>query len=274
MNITAEISKVLNHEIMKGVTLLDIFIFIVIIAVAVIIAKIVRINVRRALKEKVPKTTLATIEKLVYYTIIVIGFIIAIPYIGFSLSGLLVAGGIAGIVIGLATQTVISNLISGLFLLAEKPIKIGDGVSIGDVGGVVKDIRVLSMTIRTWDGIYVRLPNEKVFTSNIYNYNAHAARRFEYKVGIAYKSDADKAIKIIEELFEQHPLILKEPKPQIFVEELADSSVILIIRIWAPSSEWYGVKTEMLWKIKVALEKAGIEIPFPQIVVWKGEEKG
>ena len=274
MNITAEISKVLNHEIMKGVTLLDIFIFIVIIAVAVIIAKIVRINVRRALKEKVPKTTLATIEKLVYYTIIVIGFIIAIPYIGFSLSGLLVAGGIAGIVIGLATQTVISNLISGLFLLAEKPIKIGDGVSIGDVGGVVKDIRVLSMTIRTWDGIYVRLPNEKVFTSNIYNYNAHAARRFEYKVGIAYKSDADKAIKIIEELFEQHPLILKEPKPQIFVEELADSSVVLIIRIWAPSSEWYGVKTEMLWKIKVALEKAGIEIPFPQIVVWKGEEKG
>lgn len=274
MNITAEISKVLNHEIMKGVTLLDIFIFIVIIAVAVIIAKIVRINVRRALKEKVPKTTLATIEKLVYYTIIVIGFIVAIPYIGFSLSGLLVAGGIAGIVIGLATQTVISNLISGLFLLAEKPIKIGDGVSIGDVGGVVKDIRVLSMTIRTWDGIYVRLPNEKVFTSNIYNYNAHAARRFEYKVGIAYKSDADKAIKIIEELFEQHPLILKEPKPQIFVEELADSSVVLIIRIWAPSSEWYGVKTEMLWKIKVALEKAGIEIPFPQIVVWKGEEKG
>ena len=274
MNITAEISKVLNHEIMKGVTLLDIFIFIVIIAVAVIIAKIVRINVRRALKEKVPKTTLATIEKLVYYTIIVIGFIVAIPYIGFSLSGLLVAGGIAGIVIGLATQTVISNLISGLFLLAEKPIKIGDGVSIGDVGGVVKDIRVLSTTIRTWDGIYVRLPNEKVFTSNIYNYNAHAARRFEYKVGIAYKSDADKAIKIIEELFEQHPLILKEPKPQIFVEELADSSVVLIIRIWAPSSEWYGVKTEMLWKIKVALEKAGIEIPFPQIVVWKGEEKG
>ncbi len=274
MNISAEISKVLNHEIMKGVTLLDVFIFIIIIAVAVIIAKIVRLNVRRALKEKVPKTTLAAIEKLVYYTIIVIGFIVAIPYIGFSLSGLLVAGGIAGIVIGLATQTVISNLISGLFLLAEKPIKIGDGVSIGDVGGVVKDIRVLSTTIRTWDGIYVRLPNEKVFTSNIYNYNAHAARRFEYKIGIAYRSDADKAIKIIEELLEQHPLILKEPKPQIFVEELADSSVILTVRIWAPSSEWYGVKTEMLWKIKVTLEKAGIEIPFPQIVIWKGKEKG
>jgi len=272
MNLQAEISKMLNHELMKGVTLLDLFIFVAILVVAVVIAKIVRLNIRRALKEKVPKTTLVAIEKIAYYTIIIIGFIIAIPYIGFSLSGLLVAGGIAGIVLGLATQTVVSNLISGLFLMAEKPIQIGDGVSIGDVGGVVKDIRVLSTTIRTWDGIYVRLPNEKVFTSNIYNYNAHAARRFEYKVSIAYKSDADKAIEVIKNLLEEHPLILKEPAPQIFVEELADSSVDLVVKIWAPSSEWYGVKTEMLWKIKVALEKAGIEIPFPQLVIWKGEE--
>jgi len=272
MNLQGEIIKVLNHEITKGVTILDIFIFIIIVAVSVIIAKIVRLNVRRALKEKVPKTTLVTIEKIVYYTIIIFGFIIAIPYIGFSLSGLLVAGGIAGIVIGLATQTVISNLISGLFLMAEKPIQIGDGVSIGDIGGVVKDIRVLSTTIRTWDGIYVRIPNEKVFTSSIYNYNAHAARRFEYKIGIAYKSDADKAIEVIKKLLEEHPFILKEPAPQIFVEELADSSVNLTVKIWAPSSEWYGVKTEMLWKIKVALEKAGIEIPFPQLVIWKGGE--
>ena len=271
MNLQAEISKALNYEISKGVTVMDIFIFIIIIAVSIIIAKIVRLNIRRALKEKVPKTTLATIEKAVYYTIIIFGFIIAIPYIGFSLGGLLVAGGFAGIVLGLATQTVLSNLISGLFLMAEKPIQIGDGVSIGDIGGVVKDIRVLSTTIRTWDGIYVRIPNEKVFTSNIYNYDAHAARRFEYKVGIAYKDDADKAVDLIKNLLEEHPLILKDPSPQIFVEELGDSSVNLTIKIWAPSKVWYDVKTEMLWKIKVALEKAGIEIPFPQLVIWKGE---
>jgi len=273
MNIGTEISKALNYEITKGITLLDVFMFAIILVISVIIAKIVRLNIRRTLKDKVPKTTLTTVEKVVYYTIIFIGFIVAIPYIGFSLSGLLVAGGIAGIVLGLATQTVISNLISGMFLMAEKPMKIGDGVAIGDISGVVKDIRILSTTIRTWDGIYVRIPNEKVFTSSIYNYNAHPARRFEYKVGIAYKSDADKAIKIIKNLLDEHPLILKEPAPQIFVEELADSSVNLIVRIWAPSSEWYGVKTEMLWKIKVAIEEAGIEIPFPQLVIWKGEEK-
>ncbi len=268
MNIIETLKDALNIEVLKGITVIDIFTFILIILIAMIIAKIVKINVRRILKEKIPKATLNTIEKIVYYGIVSIGFLVALPYIGFSLSGLLVAGGIAGIVIGFASQTVVSNLISGLFLLIEKPIKIGDGISIGDVSGVVKDIRILSTTIRTWDGIYVRIPNEKVFSSNIYNYVAHVARRFEYKIGIRYSDDADKAIEIIKNLLDEHPLILKEPAPQIFVEELGDSSVNLSVRIWAPSNVWFSVKTEMLWKIKVTLEKNGIEIPFPQRVIW------
>lgn len=264
-----DIKQLLKYSIPGiNIPLYKLLVFIIIIFVSVIIAKIVKINIRRAFKEKVPKTTLNTMEKVVYYGIITVGFLAALPYIGLSLSGLLVAGGIAGIVIGFASQTVVSNLISGLFLLIEKPIKVGDGVSIGDVSGVVKDIRVLSTTIRTWDGIYVRLPNEKVFTSNIQNFVAHAARRFEYKIGIRYKDDAEKAMEIIKNLLEEHPLILKEPAPQVFVAELGDSSVVLAVRIWAPSAHWFSVKTEMLWKIKVALEREGIQIPFPQRVIW------
>ena len=275
MNIGAAIKDVIDYQIkvLGGRTVGDVIFFFVILFVAVIIAKIVRINIRRTLMEKVPKTTLNAVEKIFYYGIITVGFLAALPYIGVEPTGLMVAGGIAGIVIGFASQTVVSNLISGIFLLIEKPIKIGDGVSLGDVSGVVKDIRILSTTIRTWDGIYVRIPNEKVFTSNIQNFVAHAARRFEYKIGIAYKDDADKAIEIIKNLLEEHPLILKEPAPQIFVEELGESSVNLAIRIWAPSSHWFSVKTEMLWKIKVALEKEGIEIPFPQRVIWMADKK-
>jgi len=152
------------------------------------------VNLFRIMKEKIPITTLIVVEKMAYYTIIFIGFMVALPYVGFSLSGLLVAGGILGIVIGFASQTVVSNFISGIFLLIEKPMKVGDGVNIGDVSGVVES-------------------------------------------------------------------------PTIFVEELGESSVNITIKVWAPSSHWYGVYTEMLWKIKVALEKEGIEIPFPQRVV-------
>jgi small-conductance mechanosensitive channel len=118
----------------------------------------------------------------------------------------------------------------------------------------------------------VRMPNEKVFTNNITNYVAHVARRFEYVVGIRYSDDADKAIEIIKNLIEEHPLTLKNPQPQVFVDNLGDNAVQIIVRPWAPSTEWYGVKMELLWKIKKALEREGIEIAFPQRTVWFANE--
>ncbi len=247
--------------------------FTVIIIIGVIIAKITRLYVRRIFKDKIPGETLIAVEKLFYYGIITIAFIVALPYIGISLGGLLVAGGLLGIVLGFASQTVVANLISGMFLLSEKPLKIGDEIGVEGVDGVVEDIRVISTTIRTYDGIKVRFPNEKVFNAMIKNYSGHAARRFEYVVGIRYADDADKAIEIIRNIAEEHPLILKEPSPLIFVEELADSSVNIRVKLWAPSVAWYGAKMELLWKIKRELENAGIEIPFPQIVVWEGKKK-
>ncbi|MEA2053532.1 MAG: mechanosensitive ion channel family protein [Candidatus Thermoplasmatota archaeon] len=273
MNIWESFKDVLELKI-GGITTLNIFTFIFIILISAVIGKVVRTNLHRFFKEKVPITTLVVMEKIVHYVIIFIGFMVALPYIGFSLSGLLVAGGILGIVIGFASQTVVSNLISGIFLMIERPMAVGDGVNIGDVSGIVKDIKILSTTVRTYDGIYVRIPNDKVFSSNIQNYVVHEARRFNYSIGIRYKDDAEKAMKIVEGLLDAHPLVLKEPAPTIFVEELGESSVNLTVKIWAPSSHWYGVYTEMLWKIKVALEKEGIEIPFPQRVVWMAGKDG
>ncbi|MGC9554163.1 MAG: mechanosensitive ion channel family protein [Thermoplasmatota archaeon] len=269
MNIMGALQDVWNYQLgTGGPKVWEVAQFVLIIVAAIVIARVIRTNIRRIMKERVPKNTLSNMEKLVYYTIVFVGFVIAMSTIGFSLSGLLVAGGIMGIVIGFASQTVVSNLISGLFLIIEKPIKIGDGVNIDDVAGIVEDVRILSTTIRTYDGIYTRLPNEKVFSSNIQNYVAHGARRFAYSVGIRYRDDADQAKEIITNLLESHPLVLKNPAPQVFVEELGNSSVNLKVRMWAPSTHWYGVYTEMLWKIKVALEKEGIQIPFPQRVVW------
>jgi small-conductance mechanosensitive channel len=272
MTLSSAVNDVLNTEF-EGITIGEMLEFLIIIVAAFFIARIIRTNLRRIMKDKVPSNTLNNMEKLAYYGILFIGFVIALSSIGFSLSGLLVAGGILGIVIGFASQTVVSNLISGLFLIIEKPVKIGDSVNIDDIAGVVEDIRILSTTIRTFDGVYVRLPNDKVFSSNIQNYVAHGARRFTYAVGIRYKDDAGKAIEVITNLLESHPLILKQPAPLIFVDKLGDNSVELKVRIWSPSSHWYGVYIEMLWKIKVTLEEHGIQIPFPQRVVWMAENK-
>ncbi|MBO8180145.1 MAG: mechanosensitive ion channel family protein [Archaeoglobus sp.] len=263
---------ILNYKLYGDVTVYDVIVVIVVMAFATIIAKLVTTNLRRTLIDKMKRDQLELMLKVIYFGIIFIAFIAVLPALGLDLSGLLVAGGITGIVLGFASQSVVANLVSGIFLISEKPIKIGDQVNIDGVAGFVEDVNILSTIIRTYDGLYVRIPNEKVFTSNITNYVAHIARRFEYVIGIRYSDDAEKAIEIIKRLIEEHPFALKNPEPQVFVDSLGDNSVNIVVKIWAPSTEWYSVKMELLWKIKTELERNGIEIPFPQRVVWFANE--
>jgi small-conductance mechanosensitive channel len=250
-----------------GITVENLLYFVFILALGVIVAKVVSINFRRALAERLPVNERELLTKLVYYGIIVWAIVVALPQLNFDLSGLLVAGGIAGLVIGFASQSVVSNLISGLFLMFEHPIRIGDNINVADVSGTVEDIRVLSTVIKTYDGIYIRIPNEKVFTSNITNYVHNPARRFTYEIRIRYADDANAAIRIAKEVIETHPFALKSPAPSVFVDNLGDNGVNLTAYIWAPARNWWDVRTDLLWKIKVALEENGIEIPFPQRTV-------
>ncbi|MFQ6051343.1 MAG: mechanosensitive ion channel family protein [Candidatus Hydrothermarchaeota archaeon] len=263
---------VLSYKVWGEATLLDLLIVAVLMFFALIIASMVRSTLRRSLKHVYPPSTLSVLEKITYYGILSIAFLAALTQLGVNFTGLVIAGGFLGIIIGFASQTVVSNLISGIFLFIDKPFKIGEAVDIGGVSGVVTDISIFSTKIRTWDGIYVRLANEKVFSSEIHNFHAHVVRRFSYIVGIRYADDADKAIEIIKKVIEEHPLALAEPEPVVFVDELADNSVNIRVNIWAPSKQWYTVKMELLWKIKRALEEEGIQIPFPQRVIWYGKE--
>lgn len=254
----------------SAVTYGDILILIAVIIIAIIIAKVVTINVRRAFKEQIPKNELEILLKIIYWSIIVLGVMVALPNV--DLSGILIAGGIAGIILGFASQSVVSNFISGFFLLIERPIKIGDNIQVESISGIVEDIHILSTIIKTYDGIFTRIPNEMVFTSTITNFVANVARRFEYSISIRYEDDADRAIGIMYDLVAHHPFVLKKPSPSIFVDELGNDGVIIIARLWSPSTVWYDVKMELLWKIKVAIEAAGIEIPFPQRTVWFGQK--
>lgn len=263
---------ILNKVLYHSVTVFDLITAALILIIAAVIAKVLSLYLRRFLKERIAKEHLEIIAKVVSYSIIVIALLMVLPILGVRLSGLLVAGGIVGLTIGFASQSIIGNLISGLFLMIERPVKIGNAVDIDGTAGIVEDISIIATTLRTFDGLYVRLPNQNVFTSKITNFVANVARRFEYVVGIRYSDDADKSLAIIKNLIEEHPLALKNPEPQAFVDNLGDNAVNIIVWIWSPATEWYGVKMELLWKIKQALEKEGIEIAFPQRVVWFANE--
>ncbi len=261
---------ILDRELYSTVTVSDLLLALMIMLIAAMIGKTIALNLKRIFKD-MSKDRIATISKVIYYTFVIVGVLIALPILQVNLSGLLVAGGLMAIVIGFASQSIVTNLISGIFLSIEKPVKVEDVVSIGGGEGsmgMVEDIRIISTTIRAFDGVYVRIPNEKVFTNSITNFMENVARRFEYVVGIRYSDDADKALEIIKGLIEDHPLALKEPPPQIFVQDLGSSSVDITVRIWAPSTQWFRVRMELLWKIKKTLEENDIKVPFNQQEVW------
>lgn len=261
-------SSIFAARIYGETTVNDLLWFIVIIILAVIIAKIISLNLTRFLKDRIGKNDVNLISKAAYWSIFSIGFLIALPYLQVDLSGLFVAGGVVGIIIGFAAQSVVANLISGIFLIFEQPLKFGDNVLIEDTHIIVEDIRIFSTIGKTFEGIYVRIPNEKIFTTTITNFVANTARRFEYNVEIRYQDDAARAIEIIEALIEDEPFCLKNPGPSVYVDELASDGVIIKTRMWAPSEVWWDIRTTMLWKIKCAIEAEGMEIPFPQRTVW------
>ncbi|MCD6524528.1 MAG: mechanosensitive ion channel family protein [Thermococcus sp.] len=223
-------------------------------------------------KEKLPEVQIKA--KLFYYAIVTLAFFIALNIAGLTgkLTTLLAAAGITGIVLGFSAQTVVSNFISGIFMYFDKPLEIGDPVEVAGYSGIVHDIRILSTRIRTWDGLLVRIPNEKLFNSEIKNLQKYPARRVDIVVGIAYKEDAEKAIEVIKKTLDEMPYVLAEPEPTVFVDNLGDNSVNIAIRAWAPSEKWFDVRTQIVQRVKGALDEAGIEIPFPQRVNWFAEE--
>ena len=258
---------VLYHTSETPVTLGDLLKFVLILFFSVLFSRILILYLRRSLKDKVSKDVGETILKILYYGTLIVVFISILPLIGLDPSGLLLAGGITGIILGFASQNIVGNLVSGLFLMVERPIKIGDQVEISGISGYVTDIRIISTIIRTYDGLLVRIPNQQVFTTNITNIVGHPVRRFEYTIGIRYSDDASAAIWLIKALIDKEPFALLNPSPSVFVTDLGESSVKIIIRIWAPVNEWFGMKTRILWAIKQTLEENGIEIQFPQRVV-------
>lgn len=258
----------LQMPVVGQITVFDLVVFFFIVAISVLVANIVGSHLKKNLADRVRKDELEKIIRIVQVIIVLIGIFISLPSFHVDFAELILIGGAASVIIGFASQRLVTSIGSGVFLIVERPVTIGDTVKIGDTAGTIEDIRILSTTIKTFEGIYVRIPNETVFNSEITNYVANVARRFEYRVGIRYSDDAEKAIRIIHGLLDAHPFVLKNPSPSIYVDELGDNAVIIMVRIWAPSREWWSVRTEMLLKIKTALEKEGMSIPFPQRTLW------
>ncbi len=251
-----------------GVSASNIIAAALVLVLSYVIAVTARKLVEKPLRRVAPQDIASLVSRLIYYTVLFFGLLSVLALFNISLSGLLVAGGIAGIVIGFASQTVFSNFLSGLFIYFDKPFKLGDAVEIGEDSGVVTDINVFSTRIRRWDGVYIRIPNETIFASRIRNLIQNKVRRVDYTIGISYQSDPEKARRLIQEHLEAHPLVLSEPLPTVFLSELGDSALIIQVRFWTLTKYWFQAKTTILEELYEKLTSNGIEIPFPQQTIW------
>lgn len=262
----------LDTKLIGEITYGDMLGVIIIVVVTYLLARTLSTLLRRILAGKVETSNIAFLAKLLKWTLYFIGFLVISPYLHLDLSGLMVAGGVVAVAFGFASQNTLSNFVAGVLLMFERPVAVGDNISVNGTEGYVEDIGLLSTTIRTYKGLFVRIPNSSMFSSEITNYVAHIARRFDYDIGIRYTDDANKAVKVIKEVIDKHPYALRSPAPSVFVDELGNNSINLKVRIWCPSGFWWDVKTDLLWKIFKALRKANIDIPLPQVTLWYGEE--
>lgn len=237
-----------------------------------IVAGWARKLVRKALgRTEVDQAIVSFLGSLIYYGIIIFTVISALKNFGVETASLVAVLGAMGFAIGFALQGSLSNFAAGIMLLVFRPYKIGDYVEAGGAMGTVKEMRLFTTVVHTPDNIRIIVPNSKIFGDTIKNFSAEDTRRVDMVVGIGYGSDIPKAMEIMQRLLEDDARVLHDPAPQIAIGELADSSVNFVVRPWCKKEDYWGLKFDFNRAVKDAFDSAGIEIPFPQMVVHKPE---
>jgi len=218
---------------------------------------------RKTLGRRVtPQTGMLVAKSLSYIGGLIIFFAV-LREAGFKISTLLGAAGVAGIAFGFAAQTSLSNLISGIFLMLERPFQVGDLLEIAGTRGFVVSIDLLSVKMRTGDNKLVRLPNEAVIKGQVINYTHYPIRRLDLNIGVAYKEDIRSVMKILREVADENPYCLDEPTPVVTISGLGDSSVNFRVGAWFVREDFINLKDSLVPDIKERFDAEGIEIPFP-----------
>lgn len=211
------------------------------------------------------------LKRAVFYVIFILMFISALRELGFDLSVMLGAAGILSVAIGFASQTSASNLISGIFLMLERPFSIGDVIRVEATTGEVISIDLLSVKLRTFENLFVRIPNESMIKTQVTTLTKFPIRRADLQVGIAYKEDIERVKEILLQVANKSPLCLDEPAPLFIVLGFGTSSVDIQFSVWSKRENFLTVKNTVYQEIKKAFDAQGIEIPFPHVSLYAGE---
>ncbi|MFN8642117.1 MAG: mechanosensitive ion channel [Candidatus Binatia bacterium] len=206
------------------------------------------------------------LSSLLHYAILLAGFLMALAATGMQLDRFALLAGAFGVGIGFGLQTIVNNFVSGLILLFERPMKVGDTVQVGSVSGEVRHIGIRSSSLRAFDGADVIVPNGEFVAGTVTNWTlADRQRRIEIPVGVAYGSDPERVLALLRRVALNHPLVIEQPAPVVFFMGFGESALNFELRCWTESFDnWMATRSDLLVQINKALADAGIAIPFPQ----------
>ncbi len=265
-------SEVLNFPLFlineTPVTLFSFFMFLIVILVFLTASRLVRNHLLPGILEQfnIEKGTTYTFTRVAHYLIMLIGGIVAFQFIGISFSGLVVVFGFLSVGIGFGLQNITSNFVAGLILLFERPIQVGDRVTVGDTEGDVVEINIRSTTIRSLDNITIIVPNSEFISASVINWS-HGDPRvlLNIPVGVSYDSDPDRVLKTLEEVAAENSDVLKTPAPEVHLANFGDSAWDIVLRVWIDNpQEIRDVRSDLNFAIVRKFRENGIEIPFPQ----------
>jgi small-conductance mechanosensitive channel len=243
----------------------------IILVVGIIIISMLGMMMKKLLPAKLSQQRRMIINRFVRYTAIVILFTVIISELNIDMAAIFGTAGVIGIVVGVASQTSIGNIVSGFFMVSEKPFEIGDQIRIGDKTGIVHSIDLLSIKIRTFDNLLLRIPNQTVISSEVINVTRFPIRRLDFEIGVAYKENLELVLQTLQEVAKRNPLCLDEPEPLIVFKGFGPSSILVQFGVWFERANFLKVKNSVFMEIKEAFQQKGIEIPFPHISVYTGE---
>jgi len=241
----------------------------ILIAVLIIIAGkiVVRISRRimdRALtgktKFKTDETLISVLRKVIQYVVMIICLIMILDIFGVSTASLIALLGAAGVAIGFALRDTLKNIATGIVILVLRPFNRGDFIECGPVSGIVREIGIFASNMETGDGVFVSVPNSCLWGLPLRNISRSARRRMSLTVTISYTDSVDTAFRVLKEVITQEVLFLKEPAPQIMVQSMDESGIVIFLRAWAPSNVFDLVFNKQKKNIQEKLEEAGLNL--------------
>ena len=247
----------------------DILLFAATLGISLIIARILRVLLHDGLSRvRLPRGVPAAISTTVQYLVVLFGFLLAVLAAGVDVSRFTILASALGVGVGFGLQNVVNNFVSGLILLYERPIQVGDTIEIGNgtLVGEVRRIGVRSSTVRTAEGAEVIVPNANLISSDVVNWtHSDRLRRLEIPVGVAYGTDPGRVIELLTDCARRHADVLATPEPVALFQGFGDSALDFALRFWTANfDQWMAVRSDVRVGVYEALRAAGIQIPFPQ----------